>query len=137
MIDTRFSVSIQIMMTIASHSEELVKSEFLAKVLHTNPTFIRKIVSRLVDAELVTSFRGKGGGLQLAKRPSDISLKEIYVAATEEKKLINTHDKPIKKSCKVSCCIDEVLDEVVEGIESATSQYLAKKSLNDLLKKVH
>lgn len=136
MIDTRFSISVQIMMTIAHHKDELVKSELLAKVLDTNPTFIRKIVARLVDAGLVTGFRGKGGGLQLARKASEISLKEIYIASTEEKKLINMHNKPIKKSCKVSCCIDEVLEEVVNGIESATWQYLSKKTLLDLLKKV-
>jgi Rrf2 family protein len=136
MIDTRFSVSIQIMMTIASHKDELVKSDLLAKVLDTNPTFIRKIVSRLVDADLVTSFRGKGGGLQLAKKPTDITLKDIYIASTEDKRLINTHTKPIKKSCKVSCCIDEVLEDVVTGMETATWLYLSKKSLNDLLKRI-
>jgi Rrf2 family protein len=136
MIDTRFSVSIQIMMTVAHHCEGLVTSEELAKVLDTNPTFVRKVVSRLVEAELITSFRGKNGGVQLAKRPNEISLKDIYLASTEEKPLINVHNKRVLKTCSVSCCIEDVLDEVVGGIEASTQNYLAKKTLGDLMKKV-
>lgn len=137
MIDTRFSVSVQIMMTVAIHQDEMVNSELLATVLKTNPTFIRKIVSRLVEAELLNSFRGKGGGIQLARRPQEINLKDIYVAATNEKRLVNIHCKPVVKNCKVSCNIEQVLEEIVCGIESATQSYLAKKTLHDLMKKIN
>lgn len=136
MIDTRFSISIQIMMTIAHHKHELVTSELLANAMDTNPTFIRKMVARLVDAELLNSYRGKGGGIELAKRPADISLNDIYIASTCEKKLINVHDKPVKRSCDVSCCIKSVLGDLVDGIEYSTQNYLSKKTLHDLMKKV-
>lgn len=136
MVDTRFSVSVQIMLTLAHHSDELTNSDNLAKVLKTNPTFVRKLVSKLVEAELIESFRGKGGGIKLGKNPDQISLKDIYVASTEEKTLISLHKKPVAKHCAISCCIQEVLNEVVEGIETTTQSYLSKKSLKDLLKKV-
>jgi len=136
MVDTRFSVSVQIMMSLALHSDELLNSDGLAKVLKTNPTFIRKLVSNLVAAELVESFRGKGGGIKIAKSPVDITLKDIYIASTEEKKLISRHSKPSTKACPVSCCIENVLDEILEGIEASTKSNLAKKTLQDLMKKV-
>ncbi len=136
MVDTRFSVSVQIMMTLAVHSDELLNSDFLSKVLKTNPTFIRKIVSNLVEAGLVESFRGKGGGVKIATPPESINLSDIYAAATERKKLISFHNKPVVKACKVSCCIETVLDDVAEGIEDCTEKYLSKITLQDLLKKV-
>lgn len=136
MVDTRFSVSVQIMMTLALHSDELLNSEMLAKVLKTNATFVRKLVSNLVEAGLVESFRGKGGGIKIARTPSDINLSEIYAAATEQKKLISLHKKPTVKACAVSCCIENVMDEISTGIERSTETYLAKKTLSDLLKKV-
>lgn len=136
MVDTRFSVSVQIMMTLAFKQEELLNSDYLAKVLKTNPTFIRKIVSNLVDAKLVDSFRGKGGGIKIAKDPKDINLNDIYVASTGEKTLISLHKKPTIKACPVSCCIEGVLDDIVEGIELSTQSFLAKKTLCDLMKKV-
>lgn len=136
MVDTRFSLSVHVMMTLAYSEEELVNSEYLAGVLKTNPTFIRKIVSRLVDAELVESFRGKGGGIRIARSPAEISLSEIYSAAVEEKCLVSTHRKPVFKNCPVSCCMDEILDDIVDGIEDSTKNYLSKLCLSDLLKKV-
>lgn len=136
MIDTRFSVSIQIMMTVAHHKNEMVTSELLACALDTNPTFIRKIVSTLVEAGLLNSYRGKGGGIELAKKTGEISLSDIYLAATHDKKLINVHNKPVIKTCDVSCCIKTVLNDLVEGIEKSTQTYLSKKTLQDLMKKV-
>ncbi len=136
MVDTRFSLSIHVMITLAYKKDELVNSEYLAGVLKTNATFVRKIVSRLVDAELVESFRGKGGGIRIAKSASEISLKDIYTAAVEEKCLVSTHKKPVFKSCPVSCCMDEIMMGVVDGIESSTKSYLGKQHLSDLLKKV-
>lgn len=136
MVDTRFSVSIQIMMTLAWHKDELLNSEFLANVLNTNATFIRKLVSNLVAAGLVTSFRGKGGGIKLAKSPDKISLKEIYIAATEEKTLITSHKKPVLKACPVSCSFEDIICDVVDGIETATKSFLGKKTLQDLIRNV-
>ena len=135
MVDTRFSISVHVMMTLAYHKDELVNSDFLAGVLKTNPTFVRKIVSRLVEAELVNSFRGKGGGIRIAKSPSEIALSDIYAAAVEEKCLVSTHKRPIMKSCPVSCCMEEVLTDIVDGIENSTKNYLSKMHLSDLLKK--
>ncbi len=136
MVDTRFSVSVQIMMTLAFHGDELQNSETLAKVLKTNPTFIRKLVSNLVEAKLVVSFRGKGGGIKLAKDPSEINLNDLYIASTGEKALISLHKKPTMKACPVSRCIDGVLDDIVSGIERSTQGFLANKTLSDLMKKV-
>ncbi len=136
MVDTRFSISVHVMMTLAYHKDELVNSDFLAGVLKTNPTFVRKIVSRLVEARLVNSFRGKGGGIRIAKSPSEIALSDIYAAAVEEKCLVSTHKKPIMKSCPVSCCMDEILTDIVDGIEDSTKNYLSRMHLSDLLKKV-
>lgn len=136
MVDTRFSMSVQIMMSLAYHGEELMNSEQLAKSIKTNATFVRKLVSRLVEAGLVQSFRGKAGGIKLAKSPSDISLKDIYLASTCEKTLITCHKKPVNKNCPVSGCIEEVIGEIVDGIEETTKKYLLHKKLDQLMKKV-
>ncbi len=136
MVDTRFSMSVQIMMSLAYHGDELMNSDQLAKTLKTNATFVRKLVSRLVEAGIVQSFRGKAGGIKLAKSPQDISLKDIYLAATCEKTLINCHKKPINKACPISGCIEDVIGEIVVGIEETTKKYLLNKKLDQLMKKV-
>ena len=136
MVDTRFSVSVQIMMSLALHKDELLNSETLASVLQTNATFVRKLVANLVDAKLVASFRGKGGGIRLAKNPDKISLKDIYLASTQDKPLVHVHKKPVIKACSVSCCIEDVLGDIVQGVEETTQKYLSNKYLSDLMKAV-
>jgi Rrf2 family protein len=134
MVDTRFSVSVQIMVTLAYHSDELMSSEGLSKIFKTNPTFIRKLVSNLVDAKLVKSFRGKGGGIKIARPANEITLKDIYLASTDEKTLVSAHKKPSIKACPVSCNMDRIFCDIVDGIETTTKNYLAKKYLSDILK---
>lgn len=136
MVDTRFSMSIQIMMSLAYHGDELMNSDRLAKSIKTNATFVRKLVSRLVDAGLVQSFRGKSGGIRLAKPPGEISLKDIYLASTCEKTLIACHKKPVNKACPVSGCIEDVIGEIVDGIEETTKKYLLNKKLDQLMRKI-
>lgn len=136
MIDTRFSVSIQILMTLAHHTDEMVSSALLASVLSTNATFIRKIVAPLIDAGIIQSFKGKGGGITLARRPNEINLKEVYQIVTLDKPLVQVHNKPVYKSCEISKCVGNILYDLVEGIEDATLQFLENKKLSDLMKKV-
>lgn len=136
MVDTRFSVSVHIMVSLAYHQDDLVNSDYLAKMLKTNPTFVRKLVSKLVDAKLINSFRGKNGGIKLAKDPQDITLKDIYCAIMDEKCLLSTHKKTPNKSCLVSCSMESILSNIVEGIENSTKNYLTKITLRELLKTV-
>ncbi len=51
--------------------------------------FLRKIVSKLVLADLIVSRRGKGGGLSLARAPKNISLMQIISAVDPEAVLLN------------------------------------------------
>ena len=136
MVDTRFSVSVHIIVSLAYQPDSLTNSDALAGVLKTNPTFVRKLVSKLVDAGIVQSFRGKGGGIRLAKSPKEITLKDIYVAAMDEKALMSTPNKSAYRACKVSCSMSEILCEVVDGVEHATKTYLSKTYVSDLLKKI-
>jgi Rrf2 family protein len=136
MVDTRFPVSVHIMVSLAYHADELMNSEQLAQVVKTNPTFIRKLVSRLVDAGLVESYRGKGGGIKISKSPDQISLKDIYLASLEEKPLLCAPKKPITKACPVSCSMNDILCKVIDGMEVTTQDYLSSMTLQDLLQQV-
>lgn len=136
MVDTRFCVSVHIMISLAYHQDELMSSESLAAILKTNPTFVRKLTAKLVEAELIQSFRGKNGGMKLARTANSITLSDIYVASLEEKCLISRPKKSAMKSCPVSCSMTDILDNIVDGIELSTKNYLSKMTVHDLLKKV-
>lgn len=44
------------------------------------PTLMSKVLQRLVSARLVVSYRGKDGGFNLARPPSEISMLDVLVA---------------------------------------------------------
>lgn len=110
-------------------------SEFLAGSITTNPTVVRRLIAKLVEAGLVDSFKGKSGGVRIAKAPKEITLKDIYKASTD-KTLINSRESETHKACKVSCAMKEIFEGVAEGLEANSMAYLAKIKLSDILAEV-
>ena len=135
MVDTRFAVSVHILTALACSKDCLLTSPTLAKSIRTSPVVVRRLVSKLVENGLVESFRGKSGGLKLSRRPEQISLRDVYLAATDGPLLAVTN-KPAQKECAVSCSMGKILGEVVDGLEAASLDYLGKIKLSDLAKKV-
>lgn len=135
MLDQRFAASAHIMTLLAFHQEELITSDYLAKSIRTNPAAVRRLLAKLVEAGLLESFKGKAGGVRLAKSPKEISLKDIYKAVTD-KSLVHASTKEPQKLCPVSCAFKKIFSEIADGIENSSMGYLAKIKLSDLAAKV-
>lgn len=138
MVDQRFTSSIYILTALAfqeKDSTELMTSELLAQGSNSNPASVRRLVAKLVEGELIEAFKGKNGGVRLARRPRDITLYDIYTISCG-KPLIGTADKSPVKHCPVSCSMKKLMEEVIDGVEEATAHYLAKIRLSDLVSKV-
>ena len=135
MVNQKFSVSVHIMMALDLHrnDEILMNSEMLSQSIQTNPAVVRRIMTKLVEAKLVESFKGKSGGVRITRPADKINLKDIYLAV-EEQPLVNTHQPPKNKLCKVSCCIQEIMSKVVMGLENHSMDYLEKIKLSSLTK---
>ncbi len=137
MLNQKFSVSVHIMSALAIHKDEskLLNSDILAQSIQTNPAVVRRIVAKLVEAGLVESYKGKSGGIKIAKDAEDITLQHIYLAV-EEKPLIHSHSPSPKKQCKVSCCIHEIMNKVIDGFEKNSLDYLHKIKLSKIIHQV-
>lgn len=135
MIDQRFAVSVHIMTVLAYHPETLMTSEQLAGSIGTNPTVVRRLLSKLVEADLVESFKGKAGGVKLGKTAKEINLKDIYLAISD-KQLIACPDKVPLDECKVSCSISKIFGSIADGVEKSSMTYLAGIRLSEVAAKV-
>jgi Rrf2 family protein len=135
MVDQRFSVSVHIMTSLAFNKGELMTSEELASSIRTNPTVIRRLIAKLVEAGLLASFKGKSGGVKLARPAKEISLRDIYTAVLE-KRLIANRDKEPQKACPVSCAMGKLMHEVIDGIEDNSLKYMSSIRLSELSNKV-
>lgn len=135
MVDTKFSVSVHLMTTLAYNSGRLTSSDELATGLRTNASFVRKLVVYLSDAGLIESVRGKSGGLRLALPAKKITLDKIYDAVAGHK-IICVPDKTAYKQCAVSCIMGDLLKKISDSIEHSARQQLSKTNLQDLLSEI-
>jgi len=72
----------------------------LARAADAPPTFVAKILQQLVDARLVTSHAGRGGGFEMARPSSEVSLLDI-VSAIDGPICLN-HCMPPTSDCQRS-----------------------------------
>ncbi len=110
-------------------------SEYIAGSVNTNPVVIRRLLSLLRDAKLVTSQGGPGGGWQLTRPPRGITLRDIYLAM-EESTIFPMHTNPPNPRCPVGGTIQEALSGHFDEVRLALEQQLAKTTVADLLEEV-
>ncbi|AAU25352.1 Rrf2 family transcriptional regulator [Bacillus licheniformis] len=129
MVNTRLSVAIHILSLIAANPRE--SSEMIAGSVNTNPVVIRRMISQLKKAGILTSRPGVAGA-SLKRDPEDISLLDIYRAVQPHEELFAIHDKP-NPNCPVGRQIQTTLDQTFHSVQQAMENELASKSLKDVL----
>ena len=143
-VNSQFVVATHIMTLLAGHKLYLpehacANSEMIAESVNTNPVVIRRILSKLKDANLVISKSGPHGGSEIARHPSKIKLSDIYKAVDDEGTLFHMHYGEPNHHCVVGGHIREGLKETIEKAEESVKKVLSKKSLlqiaNDILER--
>ncbi len=132
-IPSRFTIALHIFACVDVFKDEYkVTSEFLAGSINTNPVIIRKILSQLKNAGLITVARGTGG-IELTRDLSEITFFDVYeaVGAVENGDLFHFHDSP-NPQCPVGRNIHALLDDKLKAIQGAMEDEMRKFTLLDL-----
>ena len=136
-VNTQFSIAIHILVGIGKSGCTMTSTE-LAESINAYPSFVRRILSKLSKAELVTTTTGKSGCCSLAKKPTEITLLDIY-HAVEAPKVFAIHAYPAQKGCEVSCgikeCMESVLDRTQKAMETSLKKTTLAEVISDLKKK--
>ena len=134
-MDTKFAVAIHSMIFI-SESEEAMTSDTLAETLNTNPSYVRRILTSLVKAGMISS-ASKTKGCALLKAPEDIRLTEIYDAVEPgvNKLNMNLSQNP-DTGIHLGKCERPVIEGLFREMENAVEKILAEKTLRDLINSV-
>lgn len=126
---TRYTdYSLRVLIYLASGNDGASIAE-MADFYAISKNHLAKVVSMLADQELVSTVRGRGGGVQLACEAQDICIGEL-VRATENLALLECFDSESNTCPIASDCTLEVL------LHQATDAFLAvldEKSLADLM----
>ncbi len=132
-ISSRFTVALHIFTAVDVFKGEFkVTSDFLAGSIGTNPVIIRKLLTQLKSAGLITVARGTGG-IELTKDLSEISFYDVYQAIEplEGGDLFRFHEAP-NPQCPVGRNIHALLDGKLAEIQSAMEERMKQYTLMDL-----
>ncbi|MGP1488703.1 MAG: Rrf2 family transcriptional regulator [Peptoanaerobacter stomatis] len=132
-ISSRFTVALHIFTCVDTFKDEYkITSDFLAGSINTNPVIIRKILTQLKNAGLITVARGTGG-IELTRPLKEITFYDIYEAIEpiENGELFNFHENPNPK-CLVGRNIHTLLDNKLKTIQLAMENEMKKYSVADL-----
>ncbi len=135
--DVRFPTALQMVLSVAlaDHDGFRCTSQILADGLGSNPSFIRKLLIPLTSEGMLVAASGKGGGLHLGRPASEISLRDIYLAVTEQKKVLPAR-QDIPGRCRISANIGEFFGAVADEAETAMLDALAQRDVADSLAEV-
>jgi Rrf2 family protein len=126
----RFSTAIEALALMATEPEKFHTSHALAGAMATNPVVIRRLLSVLSRAGMVTSAKGPSGGTHLAKSAKQITLRDIYRALNEGEVLHQTaYDSADTRELK------KTMRTVFRKAQKCLEEELDSTTLNQLLKK--
>ncbi len=135
-ISSRFTVGVHVLTLIEFNKDEKISSEFIAGSVNTNPTLIRKIMGMLKKAELISVQPGIAGA-KLAKKPSEITLHDVYKAVNvvHERELFSMHENP-HPECTVGKNIQETIVPILTTAQLAMEKVLSNVTIEDILQDI-
>ena len=137
-ISSRFTIALHIFACVETFKDAYkVTSDFLAGSINTNPVIIRRILTQLKSAGLITVARGTGG-IEVKKPLEEISFYDVFQAIepVENGDLFHFHEAPNPK-CPVGRNIHALLDDKLKAIQSAMEDEMKKYTLADLREGMH
>ena len=132
-ISSRFTIALHIFTCVDVFKDEYkVTSDFLAGSINTNPVVIRKILTQLKNAGLITVARGTGG-VESTRPLSEITFYDVYQAIepVENGDLFHFHESP-NPECPVGRNIHALLDDKLKARQGAMEEEMRKYTLLDL-----
>jgi Rrf2 family protein len=134
-VKSEFTIAVHSLVYLAYLPDHMASSDAIAKNVCTNAARIRKIMSCLRKAGLVTTKEGLGGGYILNASPEDVSLSQVYRATCLGSLKPNWCTGDPEVDCLISANIQTVLDEILEDTEAHLLKYLNEVTLQSVLEK--
>lgn len=110
----------------------MLSSEELADNICTNPARVRRVMSKLKKAGLVTTKTGNEGGYRLLRKAGEITLKEIADALEVRFVELAWHSGGTDLPCMVASGMAGVMDGLFDELNDRCRAKLAQLTLADL-----
>ncbi|MFC4803729.1 RrF2 family transcriptional regulator [Filifactor villosus] len=122
--------AIRIMVHLAK-TGDIVSSRELSEATNVTPSYVLKIMRKLVGHGLVSQFRGATGGFSIKKEAKDISLLEIISLMEGTIKLNRCLEDDLY--CNNGRSPQCAVHQLYKGLQAILEEKLASTSLQDVL----
>jgi Rrf2 family nitric oxide-sensitive transcriptional repressor len=122
---TRYSdYSLRVLIYLAVRPEERATISAIADAYDISKAHLMKVVHELGRAGLVETVRGRGGGLRLARDPSQISVGDVVRSTEDVHELVECFDPEVNR-CRIEpvCALHGALDEALEAFFKTLDGY--------------
>ncbi|STQ85711.1 Rrf2 family transcriptional regulator [Helicobacter muridarum] len=116
---------------LAENNDRLNTVEQMAKELQISQNHLKKIIHKLSRGHFIESFKGREGGIKLAKQPKEINLESVLLYTENNIHIVDCLKQDIGELCPYHA--DCNLKVVVKNARDAFIQEFSKYHLSDLL----
>lgn len=135
-MDTKFAVAIHSLVLINEMGEAMT-SDSISKTLNSNASYVRRILSSLAKAGLISS-ASKARGCGLLKKPEDIRLSDLYEAVEPGVSKLNMSLSQNPNTSLFICrCEKPVMEDLFQEMERSVNKILQDKTLQDVIDSIH
>ena len=103
---------------LANRAPEACTTDQIAKVTQVPKPYLSKVLQNLGRSEIVRSQRGVGGGVMLARKPSELTILQV-VNAVEPFKRIASCPLGLKSHGTNLCPLHRRMDDALASVEAA------------------
>ncbi len=129
--NTQFAVGVHMLTLLADRGPELLSSAEMAGSADANPVYVRRVLGRLREAGIVSSRPGVGGGWELVRDPTDITLGDVWRAIQADDRLLGLHQ--VNPRCEVGRAIQRHLAAVDRRAKAALQSELDRITVAEML----
>lgn len=125
--------SLRVLMFCAASGDRISRVIDVAQAYNVSQPFIFKLLSRLVSAGIVTTTRGRAGGIRLARPAGEITVGEVVRVAEDSLAIadcfdVEAPDCPLETSCQLKLAFEDARDAFLAVLDDVTIDDLSKPS---------
>lgn len=114
--------TLRVLIYLALHPGRTISINEIARAFDMSRNHLLKVVNELVASNLITTYRGKSGGMQLAKSPDEIKVGHVIRKLEGESPLINCKEPlcPILPACTLNQALGEAQQAFFDQLDRYT-----------------
>lgn len=130
---TRLSDAMHILALLALSTDGTISSDTIAQSVHTNPSYVRQLMSAMRKNRLITSVKGRPRPA-LAKSPCLITLLDVYHAIEGDKPLLH-QDTNTNPACHVGINVQLALRDCYDIVQRKAEETMQTITLQEILER--